>query len=85
MAAYALRELAPDVPQAAHALLAASRDSESQVRRAALTALANLMDPPPAVATRLREVADGDADPTARRLAERALEVLAGDATPAGG
>lgn len=78
MAAFALRELAPDVPQAAQALLAASRDSEPRVRRAALTALANLMDPPPAVSARLREVAGGDADPTARRLAERALELLAG-------
>lgn len=84
MAAYALRELAPDVPQAAHALLDASRDSDAQVRRAALTALANLMDAPPAVAARLREVAGSDADPTARRLAERALELLAADAAPAG-
>lgn len=80
MAAYALRELAPDVPQAAHALLDATRDADPKVRRAALTALSNLMEPPPAVEARLREVAARDDDPAARRLAERALELLAANA-----
>jgi HEAT repeat protein len=80
MATFALRELAPDVPQAAHALLQATRDADSGVRRAALTALSNLMDPPRAVADRLREVAAGDPDPAAQRLAARALELAADDA-----
>jgi HEAT repeat protein len=76
MAAFALRELAPDVPQAALALLGATRDADPGVRRAALTALSNLMDPPPDVAARLREVAADDPDPTAQRLAARALELV---------
>jgi HEAT repeat protein len=76
MAAYCLRELAPDLPEAAQALLAATRDANPHVRRAALTAMAALVEPPRAVLERLAEVRDGDADPAARRIAGRALELL---------
>ncbi len=76
MAAHALRELAPDEPRCAAALLAASRDADRSVRRAALTALAGLLGPPPEVLERLQEVAAGDADAASRRLAAAALEKL---------
>jgi hypothetical protein len=77
MAAYALRALAPDLPEAAGALLAASRDADTQVRRAAFTAMAALVDPPAAVRARLAEAGASDPDAAARRLAERALALLA--------
>jgi HEAT repeat protein len=77
MAAYALRALAPDLPEAASALLAASRDADPHVRRAAFTAMAALIDPPDAVRARLAEAGASDADDAARRLAERALALLA--------
>jgi len=76
MAAFALRELAPDLPEAAGALLEASRDPDVAVRRAALTAMTSLMDPPESVRARLAEVAGADPDPPARRIAGRALELL---------
>lgn len=82
MAAHALRALAPDRSEAAHALLAATRDADLPVRRAAFTALAALVAPPPAVAGRLLEVLRGDADPASRRLAALALGEL-GAADPA--
>jgi hypothetical protein len=81
MAVLALRELAPDVAAAAHALVEASRDADAPVRRAALTAMAGLVDPPPAVRTRLAEAAR-EADPIAARLAALALEKL-GPPSPA--
>lgn len=73
MAAHCLRELAPDQAACAAALLDASRDPDLRVRRAALTAAAGLMDPPRALAERLREVADADPDAASRRLAGAAL------------
>lgn len=76
MAAFALGELAPDLPEAAAALLEASRAADLPVRRAALTAMASLMDPPAPVLERLDEVARSDADPAARRIAGRALELV---------
>jgi HEAT repeat protein len=79
MAALGLRELAPDLPQAAHALVAASRDPDARVRRAALVAMAALLDPPSVVRERLAAARADDPDPTARQLAGRALEVLAGE------
>jgi HEAT repeat protein len=78
MATFALRELAPDLPAAAEALLAASRDAAAGVRRAAYTALAAVSDAPPAVATRLAEALHGEPDAVARRLAALALGELAG-------
>jgi len=82
MAAFALRELAPDRPECAAALLAASRDPELHVRRAALTALASLLEPPPAVWDRLLDVLDGDEDGASRRIATVALGELAAAAGP---
>jgi HEAT repeat protein len=75
MAVLALRELAPDAAAAAHALVDASRDADAPVRRAALTAMAGLVDPPPAVRARLAEAVH-EPDPIAARLAALALEKL---------
>jgi uncharacterized Zn finger protein len=84
MALAGLRELAPDEPEVARTLLAASRDADLGVRRAALTALAALAEPPPAVYERLAETAAGDLDAASRELARSALEALSPrrDATP---
>ena len=73
MASFALRELAPDNVEAAEALVEATRDDDLQVRRAALTATASLIAPPPGVATRLLEAIRKDEDPASRRLAALAL------------
>jgi len=72
MATFCLRELAPDQPAAAQALLEASRDADTQLRRAALTAMAGLLDPPAAVIARLAEALD-DADAVSAGLAALAL------------
>ncbi|HTY19425.1 MAG TPA: HEAT repeat domain-containing protein [Myxococcota bacterium] len=72
MASFALRELAPDRPEAARVLLAATRDGDVAVRRAAVLALAGLLDPPREVAARLAELRD-DRDPALARLAGLAL------------
>ncbi|MEN8184109.1 MAG: HEAT repeat domain-containing protein [Myxococcota bacterium] len=76
MAVFALRELAPELPESARALLEASRDANLGVRRAAVSALAGLRDPPLPVATRLAELVEEDPDPGLRSLAGRALEQL---------
>lgn len=73
MAAFALREVAPDHPETARALVEATGDDDRHVRRAAVTALAGLLDPPPAVAEQLAALR-GDPDPTLARLAALALE-----------
>ncbi|MEB2345665.1 MAG: HEAT repeat domain-containing protein [Deltaproteobacteria bacterium] len=73
MAAFALRELAPDHPETARALLAATGDDDPHVRRAAVTALAGLLDPPPEVGARL-DALRADPDPTLARLATLAFE-----------
>jgi len=75
MAAFALRELAPDHPATARALLEATGDDDPHVRRAAVTALAGLLDPPPEVGERL-EALRADPDPTLARLAALAYERL---------
>ena len=75
MASFALRELAPDRPEAARVLLAATRDGDAAVRRAAVVALAGLLDPPREVAARLAELRD-DRDPALARLAGMALGEL---------
>jgi HEAT repeat protein len=76
MAAFALRELGPDHPESARALVTATRDVDTSVRRAALTAMASLLDPPAFVLARLLEVLDGDADAASRRIATVALGEL---------
>jgi HEAT repeat protein len=75
MATFCLRELAPDQPAAAQALLEASRDDDAHVRRAALTAMAGLFDPPAPVVARLDEALD-DADASTAGLAALALGEL---------
>jgi HEAT repeat protein len=81
MASFALRELAPDRSEAAEVLLAATRDVDLHVRRAAFTALASLMSPSPEVTTRLIEALRGDDDAPTRRLAALALGEI-GSANP---
>ncbi len=76
MATFALRELAPDRPEAAAVLLEATVDDDLHVRRAALTAMASLMDPPPDVLTRLTDALASDPDAASRRLAALALGEL---------
>jgi HEAT repeat protein len=76
MAAYCVRELAPEQPESASALLDATRDSDVLVRRAALTALAGLSDPAPEIFERLSEIMDDPSDPGSRRIAAHALGVL---------
>ena len=76
MAAFCLRELAPDRPEAASVLVAATYDPDFHVRRAGLTALAALLDPPPQVWDRLLEALHKGEDPAARRIAAVALGEL---------
>ncbi len=76
MAAFALRELSPDHPECARALVQATQDDDATVRRAALTALASLVDPPPSVLERLLTVLLRDEDGASRRIATVALGEL---------
>ncbi|MDX1650483.1 MAG: HEAT repeat domain-containing protein [Myxococcota bacterium] len=73
MATFALRELAPDRPEAAEVLLDATDDPDLHVRRAAYTAMASLMGPPPQVAEHLLRTLASDPDAATRRLAALAL------------
>ncbi len=75
MATLCLRELAPDRPAAALALVEASRDPDASVRRAAVTAMAGLVDPPAAVRERLEAVRN-ETDGVAAQLAALALARL---------
>lgn len=77
MALFCLRELAPDDPHAARALLAATHDDDADLRRAAFTALAALLDPPEETLDRLAQTLAGDADPVVPRLAAVALGEIA--------
>jgi len=76
MAIFCLRELAPDREETGRALLAASRDRDREIRRSALAALAALLEPGPPVWQRLREAAEGDADPATRHIASTAIATL---------
>ncbi len=76
MATFCLRELAPDDPAAAAALLEASRDPAPGLRRAALTALAALIDPARAVWDRLADGLASDPDPAVRNLCAAAIGEL---------
>jgi HEAT repeat protein len=73
MATFALRELAPDRPEAADVLLAGASDADLHVRRAATTAMAALLDPPRQVAAHLLATLRDDPDAATRRLAALAL------------
>lgn len=73
MATFALRELAPDRPEAAEVLLDATGDVDLRVRRAAYTAMASLLGPPPHVAEHLLRTLTTDPDAASRRLAALAL------------
>jgi HEAT repeat protein len=86
MATYCLRELAPDRPEAAAALLEASRDRDRGLHRAGLTALAALVEPSGAVVERLVEALEDDPDLARRRIAAAALGEIGAarsDALPA--
>jgi HEAT repeat protein len=78
MAVFALRELAPDLPECARTLVQSTHDDDTSVRRAALTAMASLLDPPAFVLERLLEVLgdDAHADPASRRIATLAFGEL---------
>jgi HEAT repeat protein len=76
MAAFCLRDLAPDDPRTASALLAASRDRDLRVHRAAISALAALVAPPREVEERLREALEQDPDAASRRIAAAVLRTL---------
>ena len=76
MAAFCLRKLAPERPESAQALLAASYDTDPHVRRAAFTAMAALQDPPRELWSRLCAALGGDADDATRRIAAIALGEL---------
>jgi hypothetical protein len=73
MASHCLRELAPDRPEAADVLLAASREPDPKLRRASLMALASLPDPPAQVVDRWIAALDGEDDAAGRRIAASAL------------
>jgi len=76
MALAGLRELAPAEPEIARRLLAATRDPDLGVRRAAFTALAGLEEPPASALERLAQAVTSDPDAASRRLAETALAAL---------
>jgi HEAT repeat protein len=82
MATFALRELAPERPEAAEVLMLAASDSDLHVRRAATTAMASLQGPPARVAQHLLAALRSDSDAATRRLAALALGEI-GAAFPA--
>lgn len=79
MACFCVRDLGPDDPRAAEALLLASRDEVPALRRAALSCLAALLDPPREVEERLREALANEPDGASRRIAAAVLGGLAAD------
>jgi hypothetical protein len=76
-AVHALRELAPDRPDTAQVLVAATRDEDVLTRRAGLAALSCVLDPPAEVIQRLTQVLSDEADGASRRIAATALGELA--------
>jgi len=78
MAAFCVRELGADDPRSAAALVRASRDADVALRRAALSCLAALLDPPHGVEERLGEALAEEPDGACRRIAAAVLGSLAG-------
>jgi HEAT repeat protein len=76
MAVFALRELAPDRPDTARVLLDASRSPDVEVRRAALSALAVVLEEVRAACERLEAALVEEPDPVCRGLAASALGAL---------
>ena len=77
MARHALRELSRDDPDAARALVEATRDPDVPARRAGYAALASVLAPEPQVVARLTEALGSEPDPASRRIATVALAELA--------
>lgn len=77
MALYCLRELSPESPQTAEVMLDASHDTDLRLRRAALTAMATLLDPEARVIEHLLTVVETDSDPGCRRIAPITLREIA--------
>ncbi len=73
MATFSLQQLSPDHPTAGSVLLEAAGDEDLHVRRAALTAMASLVDPPERVLVRLVSALTADPDSASRRIAALAL------------
>jgi hypothetical protein len=77
MAYFCLRELGPDDPRVAAALLAGTRDPDLEARRAAHAGLAALLEPPDPVLEALSGILDdAAADGACRRIATVALAEL---------
>jgi HEAT repeat protein len=76
MATHCVRELGPERPESARALLEGTRDSDRSVRQGALTALAGLTNPSGAVFDRLMEVIADPSDAQSRKMAAHSLDVL---------
>jgi HEAT repeat protein len=69
MGIYALRELAPERPEALEAVLQALDAEDPELRRAALSSLAKLREPTRDALDRVLRVLTRDADPRMRRIA----------------
>ncbi len=83
MATHCVRELGPERPESARALLEGTYDTDPLVRRAALTSLAGLTDPPREVFDRLTEVVADPSDVANRKSAAHSLSALACEHTHA--
>ena len=77
MALFALRDLAPDEPAAATAMLSASQSEVRQLRHAAIVCMASLETSTKRVQERLFEALDGDTDDGTRSLAAVTLGEIA--------
>lgn len=77
MALYCLRELSPENPQTAEVMFDASHDTDLRLRRAALTAMATLIDPEARILEHLLTVVETDSDPGCRRIAPITLREIA--------
>ncbi len=78
MSLYAVRELAPERTETAEALMGALSDGDAEVRRAALTCFAKLIEPDRSVLDRVLEIARDPADLRMARIATVVLPDLVG-------